>query len=230
DDVGPDGVLGTPDDDRLPIFDQRKQLGEDVFVLTHPAGLSSFSQGVELYFVFAKKRLSLALSGRAYRDVATTGTGNEAEQNDTGVMGSLFDDPNTERHARGRLFFDRAFTGKLSVVAEGPRRLELGAAVRYWDGQPFARQLFFPDLEQGFTVVQAFPRGRLRYAFNMTVDLRMARRFRIRDLELGLAVDIFNALNQTLQTEENTRSGDHFREPTAVQPARTVRLEARVRF
>ncbi len=35
-DVGVDGDLGTEDDRDIPIYDQRRQLGEDLFVLTHP--------------------------------------------------------------------------------------------------------------------------------------------------------------------------------------------------
>lgn len=229
-DVGVDGALGTPDDRDITVYDQKAQLGEDRFVLTHPDGLSSLSQGVDLLLGFDHGRLAWRLSGRAYRDVGSGNVGNEVSRNDTGVLGDLFDDPNTLTNAQGRLFFDRAFTGKLSLTAQAPAGLLLGSAVRYWDGQPFARQLFFPELGQGFTVVQAFARGRQRYTFNMTVDLRLEREFHLGPLRLTAAIEAYDLFNQTLEVEEDVRSGTGFRDPTAVQPARTIVLEGRARF
>ena len=229
-DVGLDGVLGSDDDTEISVFDQTAQFGEDAFLLTHPEGLESSSQGVDLLLGFDHGRFSWRLSGRAYRDVGTRNPGNEATLNDTGVFGELFDDPNTTTHAEGRLFFDRAFTGKLTLTAQGPGDVRFGTAIRYWDGQPFARHLFFPELGQGFVVVQAFPRGRLRYTFNMTVDVRVEREFVFGRTHVGFALDAFNLFNQTLETGEVVRSGMSFRDPTFVQPARTIVLEARVRF
>ena len=229
-DVGVDGDLGTEDDRQIPVFDQRRQLGEDRFRLTQPPGLESFAQGVDLLVGFDHGRFSWRLSGRAYRDVGRGNVGNEPEENDTGIPGDLFDDPNTLTSAEGRLYFDRAFTGKLALTARGPMGIDLGTAIRYWDGQPFARHLFFEELGQGFTVVQAFFRGRLRYAFNMTVDVRIEREFSLGRSRLLLGLDAFNLFNQTLQTGENVRSGATFREPTFVQPARTVTLSGRLRF
>jgi len=229
-DVGVDGDLGTEDDRDIPIYDQRRQRGEDLFRLTEPPGLESFAQGVDLLVGFDHGRVSWQLSGRAYRDVGSGNVGNEPEENDTGVEGDLFDDPNTLTSAEGRLYFDRAFTGKLALTARGPRGIDIGAAIRYWDGQPFTRQIFFEDLGQGFTIVQAYFRGRLRYAFNMTVDVRLEREFPLGRSRLLLGLDLFNLFNQTLQTGENVRSGETFREPTFVQPARTLALSARLRF
>jgi hypothetical protein len=229
-DVGVDGVLGTSDDTDIPVYDQTSQLGSDLFRLTHPEGLSSVAQGLDLLLGFDHGRFSWRLSGRAYRDSGSGDVGNEAPENDTGTLGDLFDDPNTATHAEGRLFFDRAFTGKLALTARAPGALDLGLSIRYWDGQPFARHLFFPDLGQGFTVVQAFPRGRLRYAFNMTVDVRLERELTLGRARLGLGLDVFNLFNQTLQTGEDVTSGPRFRTPTFVQPARTVVLEGRIRF
>jgi hypothetical protein len=229
-DVGVDGVLGTPDDTEIPVYDQTSQFGSDLFLLTHPEGLSSLAQGVDLLLGFDHGRFSWRLSGRAYRDSGSGDVGNEAPENDTGTLGDLFDDPNTVTNAEGRLFFDRAFTGKLALTAQAPGELALGVSIRYWDGQPFARHLFFPDLGQGFTIVQAFPRGRLRYAFNMTVDVRLEREFPLGRARLGLAMDVFNLFNQTLQTGEDVTSGPQFRTPTFVQPARTLVVEGRIRF
>jgi len=246
DDVGPDGVPGGTDDMTLTLYDQQAQQARDRFVLDQPEGLDSLSQGVDLWLAFHRPRWSFALAGRAYRDEGAAGPGNAVTENDTGALspsslgvgpqrqevvpGTLFDDPNWNVNARGRLFFDRAFTGKLVVTAKGPRAIELAAVTRYWDGQPFARQIFLTDVGQGFTIVQAFPRGRLRYTFNMTVDFRVARAFQLGRASLDLLLDVFNAFNQTLEVEENPRTGSDFRSPTLVQPGRAVRLGLRLRF
>jgi hypothetical protein len=229
-DAGLDGRLGTEDDREIPIYDQRLQLGEDQLRLTAPPGLESFAQGVDLLLAFDHGRFSWQLSGRAYRDVGSGNVGNGPEENDTGVAGDLFDDPNTLTSAEGRLFFDRAFTGKLSLTARGPFGIDIGTAIRYWDGQPFTRQIFFADLGQGFTIVQAYPRGRSRYTFNMTVDVRLEREFSLGRGRLALGVDAFNLFNQALETGENFRSGSTFRDATFVQPARTLALSGRLRF
>jgi hypothetical protein len=229
-DVGVDGELGTEDDEEIPIYDQTRQLGEDLFRLTHPPGLESFAQGVDLLLGFDHGRISWRLSGRAYRDVGSGNVGNDPEQNDTGIPGDLFDDPNSLTSAEGRLYFDRAFTGKLALTARGPLGIDIGAAIRYWDGQPFTRHLLLEDLGQGFVIVQPYPRGRHRHAFNMTVDVRFEREIDLGRTRLALALDAFNLFNQTLQTGENVRSGETFREPTFVQPARTLALSGRFRF
>jgi hypothetical protein len=229
-DVGLDGVAGTADDNELGIYDQHQELGSDLFRLTHPDGLDSYAQGVDLLLSFRHGRVAWSLSGRAYRDVGQGNVGNEPFENDTGIPGDLFDDPNTLTHSEGRLFFDRAFTGKIALTARGPKALDIGAAVRYWDGQPFARHLFFDDLGQGFTVVQALPRGRARLAFNMTVDVRVEREFSFGRWSIGLAFDAFNLFNQTRETGEVVRTGETYRDPTFVQPARTLALQARIRF
>jgi hypothetical protein len=229
-DVGVDGDLDTSDDREIPVYDQTSQFGSDLFLLTHPQDLSSVAQGVDLLLGFDHGRISWRLSGRAYMDTGSGDVGNEAPENDTGTLGDLFDDPNTVTSAEGRLFFDRAFTGKLALTADAPFELDLGLSIRYWDGQPFARHLFFPDLGQGFTIVQAFPRGLLRYSFNMTVDVRLEREVRLGPAGLNLAFEVFNLFNQTLQTGEDVTSGPQFRTPTFVQPARTVVLEGRIRF
>jgi hypothetical protein len=229
-DVGLDGMAGTEDDNELGIHDQRQELGSDLFLLTHPDGLDSYAQGFDLLLSFRHGRVSWSLSGRSYRDVGEGNVGNEPFENDTGIPGDLFDDPNTLINAEGRLFFDRAFTGKIALTARGPKGLDLGAAVRYWDGQPFARHLFFENLGQGFVIVQALPRGRARLAFNMTVDVRVEREFAVGRGTLGLALDAFNLFNQTRETGEVVRTGETYRDPTFVQPARTLALQARIRF
>jgi hypothetical protein len=64
----------------------------------------------------------------------------------------------------------------------------------------------------------------------MTVDVRLERELSLGRSRLALGIDAFNLFNQTLQTGENVRSGETFREPTFVQPARTLAISGRLRF
>jgi hypothetical protein len=74
------------------------------------------------------------------------------------------------------------------------------------------------------------PRGRQRYSFNMTVDVRVERELSLGRARVGIALEAFNLFNQALETGENVRSGMEFRETTFVQPARTLVLEGRLVF
>ena len=112
----PDGAPGTPDDTVLTVYDQFAQLGMERLVLDHPPGLDGYSQGVDLALLWRLRSWSFALSGRAYRDVGSAGPGNTVLENDAGLVSRLFDDPNAGTNARGRLYFDRAFTGKLVAI------------------------------------------------------------------------------------------------------------------
>lgn len=228
-DAGPDDRPGTGDDTLLPYFDQRAQLGEDRFLLTHPPGLDAFSQGLDLTLAWRCGPFSATATGRAYRNVGRAGVGNSALENDLGVLGGLFEDPNEGVNADGRLFFDRAYTIKILGTLDAPRGFRFAAAARYWDGQPFARHVFL-DLGQGFSVLQATARGETRFTYNMTVDVRGERRMRLGATSLAVAVDVFNLLNQALETGEDPRTGPTFRTTTSVQPGRTVLLEGCLRF
>ena len=45
-----------------------------------------------------------------------------------------------------------------------------------------------------------------------------------------MILDVFNLLNTNNEIEEDEVTGPNFRQPTAVQPPRTVRLGLRVTF
>jgi hypothetical protein len=79
----------------------------------------------------------------------------------------------------------------------------------------------------------AFPRGVARYEFNMTVDVRLEKRFRLgRAGLLRLMVDVFNLFNQHLATEESPWTNDAFplRFATEIQSPRVARLGLKFEF
>jgi hypothetical protein len=170
-------------------------------------------------------------------------------ENDQGVVGELFDDPNADTYARGRGFFDRAYTIKVAAAWHATGDFRLGLVARYQDGQPFGRLVVVPDLPQGPEAIPATTRGQTfgratttdpggrpltaeghRFSYTLTVDVRAEKGFELGARRLALVVEAFNLLGFANEVEEDAVWGTSFRDPTAVQPPRVVRLGARFDF
>ena len=148
-------------------------------------------------------------------------------ENDPGVVGETFDQPNADTYARGRLFFDRAYTLKVAALWR-PRDWSFGAVANYQDGQPFARMIVVTGLPQGAEAIAAFPRSLHRFTFTLTVDARAERALRVGKVLMAVAVEAFNLLDMKNEVEESVVSGPAFRRVTAIQPPRSVRLGLRL--
>ena len=164
-------------------------------------------------------------------DGPATNLGFHAEENDLGGVGELFVDPNATAGARGRLFYDRAFTLKMTAVYQFPYQVTVGAIARYQDGQPFSRVTVVPDLNQGTEFVRAYPAGDARFMFTGTLDLRLQKRVKFGPTGVDLFVDAYNVLNMGNEVEEHVVTGfPAFRDITAIQPPLTVHVGLRLRF
>ena len=237
-DPGNDGILGTPDDQSLTLFNRESSaLGNDFFVLTNPPGYRGSDKGFEIEMLkpFAR-HWEAAVNFTAMHTSYPTNPGNGVFQNDPGfiitdqsVFGASNADPNTLLFRTGRTYFDRGFIGKLSAYYEAPYGLRLGAVARYYDGLVFGRILSVNGFEQGPFFVRATPRGdfgAFRTQFNSTLDLRVARVFGIKRSKVSLALDVFNLLNSNKNTLESDLTGPNFakRIPLAIEAPRTLRL------
>jgi hypothetical protein len=236
-DPGDDNIPGTSDDQILTVYNQNpSSLGQDHYLLTNPPGLESNYRGLEAALSGRPfERGYFSLSFNAYKSEGRGNPGNSELENDTGVIGSLFDNPNTLINARGRLFFDRAYMAKLATWYEAPFGFRLGTAVSYFDGLPFGRRLIVPDLNQGPFFVMATPRGEpggFRTQYNLDFDQRVSREFRFHGTGVLLMLDAFNLLNQNRSLREFDISGPLFpqRRPTVVENPRVFRLGIRITF
>jgi hypothetical protein len=229
-DIGDDRVPGTHDDLSFLLYDQRKDtLGKDFLLLTNPGSDQRYSRYKGLDLVVLKRtssRFAYFVSLTATEATGTTSPGNTEWENDDGVVGALYDNPNTLVNAKGRMRFDRAYTGRIGLAIGLPLGLQLGYLMKYYDGQPFARKIVVTGFRQGPFYVMAHPRGIARYEFNMTHDLRLQRSFRIGRAALRVILDGFNIFNQHLATEENEWTGSDFplRFATEIQSPRNFRL------
>jgi len=245
-------IAGPQDDQLLPVFERRPEsFGLDRYVLTNPASHTGLHQAVELRVEGALgSRIRFHAGATASRTEVQGGNrGFGVDENDQGVVGELFDDPNADTYSRGRGFFDRAYTIKLGGAWHAPGDLRLGFVARYQDGEPFARLVVVPDLAQGPEAIQATTRGETfgrtnatdpvgrvlganghRFAYTLTVDVRLEKGFAMGAHRLALVAEAFNLLGLENEVEEEVVWGPSFREPTAVQPPRVVRIGARFDF
>jgi len=176
-------------------------------------------------------RVLFRIGGTASASVGSgSNRGYTSIENDQSIPGELFTNPNAATNARGRLFNDRAYTIKsLSIVAL-PFAIKAGVIARFQDGQPFSRLAIVPDLNQGAEAIQAFPRGRSRFSYRATLDVRLQKRIEVSGKHVDLIADAYNLLNASSEVEEYIVTGPRYREITAIQPPRAVHLGARFTF
>jgi hypothetical protein len=226
--------VGASDDRLLLIYDRDPaSFGLDRYLLTNPSGHTMLHEGFELSAEKTRGRLRLLLGAAAYRSEARSGwRGFRVGENDQGLIGELFDDPNADSYARGRLFFDRNYVVKLAGRYEAPHGVRLAAVARYQDGQPFARVVVAEDLRQGADFVHAVPEGRHRFTYTLTVDAHLEKGFGLGRSRLGVFAEAFNLLDTGHSVEEDVTTAPAFRERLTRfrQPPRAVRLGLRLDF
>jgi hypothetical protein len=225
-------IDGASDDRLLSVYDRNPStFGQDRYLLTNPAGDDVVQQGAELALELRPwQRLRVRLGGTASM---TTGPGANrgfrVSENDPGLTGELYDDPNSDSFATGRMFFDRGFTLKLAAAYQ-TKRLGAGFVARYSDGQPFARVVVVEGLAQGPDFVQAVRRGDHRFTYILTVDARAAWSLDLGGWRATASVEAFSLFRQRVEVEEYPVWGPNFRDVTASQPPRALRLGLRVDF
>ncbi|MFC2170086.1 hypothetical protein ACFLRM_05950, partial [Acidobacteriota bacterium] len=229
-DIGDDRIPNTHDDLTFTVLNQRPEtLGQDFYLLTNDVSEKRISQYHGGDLVLIKKyssKFSFFLSFTATSAIGTTSPGNTEWENDDGIVGNLYDNPNTLINARGRVRFDRAYTVRAGFNYAAPFGIRVGCIVKYYDGQPFTRKIIVLGLNQGPFYIQAHPRGVARYEYNRTVDIRIEKIIKFNKTNLKIIIDGFNIINRALATEENEWTGPEFplRFATEIQSPRVFRI------
>ena len=239
-DPGPDGIPGTFDDRRLTVYSQNPDtLGQDRYLLTNPPGLRMMNAGVVAEVGTEWRRLAFHASLAAEKSYGPTNPGDSVFENDPGVIGALFLDPNTAIDATGRSFMDRAYIGKIQASYRLPRAwggIELSSVAVYLDGLAFARELLVTGLPQGpflvATTVRGSPNGGNRSQYAIDWNLRLSRQFDLAAGRFTVSADILNVTNAAQRLQEDDLSGPSFnlRLPVAIEPPRFVRIGFRYDF
>jgi hypothetical protein len=236
-DPGPDGIPGTFDDHQLTVFEQNPlTFGQDHYLLTNPPGLRTLNAGMSAEVATQWKRLAVEVFFAAEKSYGASNPGDAFFENDPGVVGSLYADPNTLINATGRGYMDRAYVGEVRASYRLPWGVEATSVADYLDGLPFARQLLVTGLAQGPIVVAATVRGspegghRTQYFINW--NLRLRRAFELPAGRMAAAVDILNVTNAGQRAQESDLTGPAFtqRLPVSIQPPRYLRLELTYEF
>lgn len=226
-------MLVTEDDQLLPIFNRLpSSFGIDRYELQNVERNTARDHGLDLVLErLFDGRWGMLIGATAHKSEGIGGNrGYRADENDQGVIGEVFSEPNAETFARGRLFFERGYIIKWSGVWQAPYGLRGSAAARYQDGQHFTRVVVAPGLNQGLDAIPALPRGLTRFTFAFTLDARVEKMLAIGTKQATIVFESFNMLNTNNEVEEYEIAGPLFRAPTAVQPPRTVRLGLRLAF
>ena len=239
-DPGPDGIPGTFDDQQLTVYAQNPAtLGQDRYLLTNPPGLSTLNLGLLAETGTNWRGLTLHASFVAERSYGPTNPGDAFYENDPGVIGALFLDPDTAIHAAGQTFVDRAFVGKAQAGYRLPSAwggIEVATVADYLDGLVFARQLLVTGLPQGPFLVATTPRGTLkngnRSQHVIDWNLRLSRQFVLPAGTLAVSADVLNVTNAAQRLQEDDLSGLSFnlRLPVSIESPRLVRLGLRYEF
>lgn len=227
-------IASTKDDQLLPIFNRPPStFGLDRYLLTNPTDINNEGTfvGVDFSLQSQTDRLFLVLAGTAGRSEGLAGNrGFLATENDEGVLGELFIDPNARTFAQGRLFTERGYTIKTAGTYRFDHDVRLGVAARYQDGQHFSRLVIAPGLNQGPEFVRAFRDGKTRFTYTMTVDARLQKGFLVQGYPVTAMLDVYNVFNQHTEIEEFPVSGPQSRMTTAIQPPRAIHFGVRLAF
>jgi hypothetical protein len=225
-------LMSPKDDQQLPVFNRSPAtFGLDRYLLTNPANDEGTFVGVDLSIQSKTDRLWFILAGTAGRSEGLAGnTGFTATENDEGVLGELFIDPNARTFAQGRLFTERGYTIKTAGTYRFDHDVLIGVAARYQDGQHFSRLVIVPDLNQGPEEIRAFRAGKTRFTYTMTVDARLQKGFTVQGHSVAAIIDAYNVFNQHTEIEEYPVTGPLSRTTTAIQPPRAFHFGIRVAF
>lgn len=228
--AGDDGIAGTYDDLTFTVFSQRPEtLGRDFFLLTNADSEARVTRYRGADVTLARSpgdTFDFFFSFQAIEAIGSANPGNTEMENDDGVIGSLYNDPNTLINAKGRLRFDRGYTVRIGFSLEAFWGIRIGSVIKYYDGLPFARKIIIPGFAQGPFSIMAHARGVTRYEYNRNVDVRLEKVFPIKGTRLRLILDGFNIFNRSLATEENEWTGPDFplRFATEIMSPRLFRL------
>ena len=162
----------------LPVFERLPaSFGTDRYTLQNVASNSARDHGVDLVVErMFDGRWGMLIGATAHQSEGAGGNrGYRPDENDQGVLGEVFSDPNAGTNSRGRLFFERGYVAKWSGTWRLPHGFQGSAAARYQDGQHFARVVIAPDLAQGADAIPTLPRGRTRFTFTFTLDARVEK-------------------------------------------------------
>jgi hypothetical protein len=236
-DPGPQALPGSGEERPITVFDQRLEtLGQDRYLLTNPAGLTGFSEGLEIKLALSRTGVQAEAAITRYRAVAATAPGISARENDTSALLGIFDDPNKAIFARGSTYFDRGTLGRFWLTSDIGWKIRWSMIASYQDGLPYSRYLPV-SLNQGIIAVLTSARGPgekgssggSMTAHYETLDMRLTKELSLGPGKLAAILDVFNLTNcaQPLLQMYITAPTHYYRIPLRFETPRSLQVGLR---
>jgi len=211
-DPGPDGIPGTFDDHSSPSMRRPATLGHDHYLLTNPPGLrtSLRRERATAHGLARHHGVGFLRGGEIVRP---NHPGNAIFENDPGVVGALFSDPNTDITRTAALSPTAPLPGRSRRYIDCPRA---GAACRFrpWPITPTAWRsracCSSPDCRKGrscghHAARQSRRGNRAEHVQNW--NLRLSREWPLAFGELRPAADLLNVTNADLAIQQADLTG-----------------------
>ena len=179
-DANADWVNPADDQQLLGLQPQSRNVRQDRYLLTNPDVEAATMGAVVVSAEVEKPRVLFRIGGTASASVGSGGNrGFTAIENDQAIAGrAVHESQRVDLRARAPVQRSRLHDqvdGHRSPAVRG----SVGALARFQDGQPFSRLAIVPFLNQGAEAIQAFPRGRSRFSYRATLDVRLQKSFAV---------------------------------------------------
>lgn len=236
-DLGPDGILGTPDDGTFEAYEPNYQPGSEMY-LTNPGDDPLYEWPVKMpkyrglilraFKKFSNKWQFLA----SFSYSKTEGYAGVTSEFTTGV----FNSPNSDINSYGRNYWDRPVSIKISGSYQFPLGINVGAAIKHSSGQPGSRTHETPELDYiDIVVVRVEELGSSRMDPVNIVDLRVEKAFNLPLSgsfrgKLSFYFDVFNLLNANPTTDIGWNTADNYGRIYEILSPRIIRLGAKFTF
>jgi hypothetical protein len=215
----------------LTVYQQNPAtFGQDRYLLTNPPGLRTFNEGLTAELGFGWRALMVHMSFTAEKSFGPNNPGNSILENDPGVAGALYLDPNTAINAAGRNYLDSGYIGKAQATYRLPSSwggIEVASTVDYLGGLGFEGEVLVTGLAQGPFLVLGAAGYRADYVANW--NLRLLREFPLPLGRLAASAEILNVLNAGHIVQESGFAPNP-RSPIAFQEPRWALLQLRYEF
>lgn len=147
-------------------------------------------------------------------------------------MSNMFEDPNNQINAQGRLSLDPTHMFKLQGSVILPWDINVGFYFSYITGNTYNRTLYVSqEINQSGKTFLADPRGSVyRYDDQFNLDLRVQKDFKLGKVKVGVLADVFNVFNDGTVDDVVTEAGDEFGETVGIVLPRRFRIGLRLYF
>ena len=102
--------------------------------------------------------------------------------------------------------------------------------MRYQDGQHFARFVIPEASTRARSPIKGIYNGDSRFCYVLTIDARIEKGFAVGRNRLSAVFEAFNLRGTGIEVEEDVIWGPDYRDTSAVQPPRAIRLGLRYDF